>query len=88
MEPIIENSNRPILSSKNFDKINESEAGNIYNLVTDIRNKIHQENERFFTQDSDCFNYKKLLKLQIAEREFRKELFRKLRQLKEDLEDN
>ncbi len=50
MEPVIENSNRPMLSSKNFDKINESEAANIYNLVTDIRNKIHQENERFFTQ--------------------------------------
>ena len=35
MEPVIENSNRPILSSKNFDKINESEAANIYNLVKD-----------------------------------------------------
>ena len=55
MEPIMENSNRPILSSKNFDKINESEAGNMYNLATIIRNKIHQENERFFYSDSDCF---------------------------------
>ena len=88
MEPIMENSNRPILSSKNFDKINESEAGNMYNLATIIRNKIHQENERFFTQIATVLNYKKLLKLQIAEREFRKELFRKLRQLNRRLEDN
>ena len=84
----MENSNRPILSFKNFDKINEAEAGNMYNLATIIRNKIHQENERFFTQIATVLNYKKLLKLQIAEREFRKELFRKLRQLNRRLEDN
>ena len=88
MEPVIENSNRPILSSKNFDKINESEAANIYNLVKDIRNKIHQENERFFTQIATVLNYKKLLKLQIAEKEFRKELLRKFRQLRRKPEDN
>jgi hypothetical protein len=77
-----------MLSSKNFDKINESEAANIYNLVTDIRNKIHQENERFFTQIATVLNYKKLLKLQIAEKEFRKELLRKFRQLRRKPEDN
>ena len=88
MEPVIENSNRPMLSSKNFDKINESEAANIYNLVKDIRNKIHQENERFFTQIATVLNYKKLLKLQIAEKEFRKELLRKFRQLRRKPEDN
>ena len=88
MESIVKNSNKPFSSPKNFDNIDESEAEKIYNIITDIRIKTHQENNRYFTNVATILSYKKILKLQIAEREFRKELFRKLRQLNRRLEDN
>ena len=80
MKSINKNQNKPFLSQKNFDNINENEATKIYNLVTDIRNKTHQEKQSFFTKVATVLSYKKILKLQVAEREFRKELFRKLKQ--------
>ena len=88
MESIVKNPNKPFSSPKNLDNIDESEAEKIYNIVTDIRIKTHQENKRYFTNVATILSYKKILKLQIAEREFRKELFRKLRQLNRRLEDN
>ena len=80
MKSIIKNPNKPFLSQKNFDDINENEATKIYNEVANIRNKTHQEKESFFAKVATILSYKKILKLQVAEREFRKELFRKLKQ--------
>lgn len=80
MKSINKTPNKPLLSHKNFDNINENEATKIFNVVTDIRNKTHQEKQSFFTKLSTILSYKKILKLQVAEREFRKELFRKLKQ--------
>ena len=82
MESIFKNPNKPFSSPKNLDNIDESEAKKIYNIVTDIRIKTHQENKRYFTNVATILSYKKILKLQIVEREFKKELFRKLRHLK------
>ena len=80
MKSINKTPNKPLLSHKNFDNINENEATKIFNVVTDIRNKTHQEKQSFFTKLTTILSYKKILKLQVAEREFRKELFRKLKQ--------
>jgi hypothetical protein len=80
MKSINKTPNKPFLSHKNFDNINENEATKIFNVVTDIRNKTHQEKQSFFTKLTTILSYKKILKLQVAEREFRKELFRKLKQ--------
>ena len=88
MKSIVKNPNKPFSSPKNLDNIDESEAEKIYNIVTDIRIKTHQENKRYFTNVATILSYNKILKLQIAEREFRKELFRKLRQLNRRPEDN
>ena len=88
MESIVKNPNKQFSSPKNLDNIDESEAKKIYNIVTDIRIKTHQENKRYFTNVATILSYKKILKLQIAEREFKKELFRKLRHLKGRTEDN
>jgi len=49
MESIVKNPNKPFSSPKNLDNIDESEAEKIYNIVTDIRIKTHQENKRYFT---------------------------------------
>ena len=81
MESIVKNPNKRFSSPKDFDKIDESEAKKIYNIVTDYKKlKTHQENKRYFTNVATVLSYKKILKLQVAEREFKKELFRKLRQ--------
>ena len=80
MKIVMKNPERPFLSEKNLDNLNETEAKKIYNLVTDIRNKTHQEKQSFLSKLSSILSYKKILKLQVAEREFRKELFRKLKQ--------
>jgi acyl-ACP thioesterase len=88
MESIVKNPNKRFSSPKDLDNIDESEAKKIYNIVTDIRIKTHQENKRYFTNVATILSYKKILKLQIAEREFKKELFRKLRHLKGRPEDN
>jgi acyl-ACP thioesterase len=88
MESIVKSSNKRFSSPKDLDNIDESEAKKIYNIVTDIRIKTHQENKRYFTNVATILSYKKILKLQIAEREFKKELFRKLRHLKGKPEDN
>jgi len=53
MKSIIKNPNKPFLSQKNFDDINENEATKIYNEVANIRNKTHQEKESFFYQSSN-----------------------------------
>jgi len=83
MKSIVKNPNKLHQSNqfpKNLDNIDESKAKKIYNKVTDIRNKTHQEKQRFFTKLTTVLSYKKILKLQASEREFRIELFRKLKQ--------
>ena len=80
MKMVVKNPERPYLSKKNFDNISEDEAKKIYSIVTDLRNKTHQEKQNYMSKLTSILSYKKILKLQASEREFRKELFRKLKQ--------
>lgn len=80
MKMVVKNPERPYLSKKNFDNISEDEAKKIYSIVTNLRNKTHQENQNYMSKLTTILSYKKILKLQASEREFRKELFRKLKQ--------
>lgn len=80
MKMVVKNPERPYLSKKNFDNISEDEAKKIYSIVTNLRNKTHQENLNYMSKLTTILSYKKILKLQASEREFRKELFRKLKQ--------
>ena len=80
MKMVVKNPERPYLSKKNFDNISENEAKKIYSIVTDLRNKTHQEKQNYMSKLTSILSYKKILKLQASEREFRKELFRKLKQ--------
>jgi len=80
MKMVVKNPERPYLSKKNFDNISEDEAKKIYRIVTDLRNKTHQEKQNYMSKLTTILSYKKILKLQASEREFRKELFRKLKQ--------
>lgn len=80
MKMVVKNPERPYLSKKNFDNISEDEAKKIYSIVTNLRNKTHQEKQNYMSKLTSILSYKKILKLQASEREFRKELFRKLKQ--------
>ena len=80
MKMVVKNPERPYLSKKNFDNISEDEAKKIYRIVTDLRNKTHQEKQNYMSKLTTILTYKKILKLQASEREFRIELFRKLKQ--------
>ena len=80
MKMVVKNPERPYLSKKNFDNISEDEAKKIYRIVTDLRNKTHQEKQNYMSKLTTILSYKKILKLQASEREFRIELFRKLKQ--------
>jgi Spy/CpxP family protein refolding chaperone len=80
MKMVVKNPERPYLSKKNFDNISEDEAKKIYRIVTNLRNKTHQEKQNYMSKLTTILTYKKILKLQASEREFRKELFRKLKQ--------
>jgi predicted nicotinamide N-methyase len=80
MKIVVKNPDRPYLSKKNFDNISEDEAKKIYSIVTNLRNKTHQEKQNYMSKLTSILSYKKILKLQASEREFRKELFRKLKQ--------
>jgi len=61
MKSIIKNPNKPFLSQKNFDDINENEATKIYNEVANIRNKTHQEKESFFTIKASSHRYIRII---------------------------
>ncbi len=80
MKMVVKNPDRSYLSKKNFDNISEDEAKKIYSIVTNLRNKTHQEKQNYMSKLTSILSYKKILKLQASERKFRKELFRKLRQ--------
>ena len=80
MKMVVKNPERPYLSKKNFDNISEDEAKKIYRIVTDLRKKTIQEKQNYMSKLTTILSYKKILKLQASEREFRKELFRKLKQ--------
>ena len=80
MKMVVKNPEIPYLSKKNFDNIREDEAKKIYRIVTDLRKKTIQEKQNYMSKLTTILSYKKILKLQASEREFRKELFRKLKQ--------
>lgn len=70
---------RDIADTSNLESMSETEAKNIVVFVSELRNKTHKENETYFSKLKKILPYKKILKLQIAERGFKKRLFENLR---------
>lgn len=73
-----------IKTAKTFTKdsleIGEFKAKKIIDSIKEIRIKAHQENLTYYSRLTTILPYEKILKLQIAEREFKKKLFEKLRE--------
>lgn len=67
---------------KNYSSLKESEAKALINTKLDIDKKSFLEKEAFIKKLSKILTYKKILKLQIAEREFGRKLMRKYRRKK------
>ena len=63
----------------NQKEIKESVAKKIVNSLMELREKTYLENQVYFKKLKTFLPYKKILKLQIAEKEFRKTLFENLR---------
>lgn len=65
--------------SINVDEISEANAKKVISAVANIQNKIHAENNSFVNRLEKIISYRKILRLQIAEREFKRQIFEKIR---------
>ena len=62
-----------------IDQVSESDAQELVISVASIQNKTHVTNQEYLKKLKKILPYKKILKLQIAEREFKRKLFENLR---------
>ena len=69
-----------IHSSDQLNDISESEAKSIITSVSNIRDKAHAMNKEYFQKLRKVLPYKKILKLQVAERQFKRKLFERLKE--------
>ena len=70
---------KEISESSKIEAISENDAKKIVVFVSELRDKTHKENQVYFTKLKKVLPFKKILKLQIAERGFKKRLFDNLR---------
>lgn len=69
------------------DIISEDQAKEIVTKVKKIQDQIDDQKERVFNKLKKILPYKKILKLQIAEREFKRSLIRKLKKRRKPLKE-
>lgn len=67
------------VNGNNIDNISESKAKEIMASIESRRDKMHSINQEYFKKLKKIFTYKKILKLKVAEREFKRHLFDKMR---------
>jgi archaellum biogenesis ATPase FlaH len=70
------------INATNINNISDIEAKVIIDSIEKIKNKITQENTTFYNKLKNILSYKKLVKLNLAEREFRKKLLERIRKRK------
>tara|TARA_B100001059_G_C17463604_1_gene393404 strand:+ start:23 stop:448 length:426 start_codon:yes stop_codon:yes gene_type:complete len=70
------------INTTNINNISDIEAKIIIDSIEKIKNKITQENTTFYNKLKNILSYKKLVKLNLAEREFRKKLLERIRKRK------
>lgn len=69
------------------DIISEDQAKEIVTKVKKIQDQIDDQKERVFNKLKKILPYKKILKLQVAEREFKRSLIRKLKKRRKPLKE-
>ncbi len=68
----------------NIDEVSEAEAKKLVSSVSETREKMHAINKVYYTKLKNILSYKKILKLQIAEREFKRNLFERLKKKRKE----
>lgn len=68
-----------IADNNDIDNVSESDAKQIITSIQSIKAKTHAIHQEYFKKLKKILSYKKILKLQVAEREFKRILFEKMR---------
>lgn len=68
-----------ISNGASLDDLSESESKEVVSAFTELQNKMYESRKLYINKLKKILPYKKILKLQIAEREFKKKLFENLR---------
>jgi len=68
-----------IKNKEDIDQISETEAKEVVTSVINIQSVILKENQGYFKKLKKILPYKKILKLQVAEKEFKRKLFERLK---------
>lgn len=69
-----------IVENGGIDKLSEAEAQNISNKIETLKDDIHQLEKEKYKKLQKVLSAKKILKLHRAERDFHKELLKRLRE--------
>lgn len=71
---------RKLIKNKDeIDQISEADAKEVVTSVMNIQAVMLEENQDYFKKLKKILPYKKILKLQVAEREFKRKLFERLK---------
>lgn len=70
-------------SLDNLNTISENEAKEIVERISDIKSKIYKAEKEFQQKLKGILDYKKILKLEIAEKEFHRKLIKRLKHRRE-----
>jgi len=68
-----------IANGNDIDNVSEPDAKQIMTLIQSIKDKVHSRQQEYFKKLKKVLSYKKILKLQVSEREFKRILFEKMR---------
>lgn len=82
-----ENLNIRKLIREGISEVSESDAKRIITSVSKIKDKMHTEKKEYFKKLQKTLPYKKILKLQIAERQFKRKLFENLKKRRKRLKE-
>ncbi len=76
---IMKKFNSKLEAKKNYNSLSESEAKKLVEKDLDASEKVYIERKKFLKKLTSIISYKKILKLQIAERDFGRKVMRKFR---------
>lgn len=76
-----------IKERSDIEGITEKQAQEVITSIRKIEQRIHDQKEKVFSRLRKVLPYKKILKLQVAEREFKRSLIRKLKKRRKDLKE-
>jgi hypothetical protein len=76
-----------IKSKEDFESISETDAKEVVTSIRKIRAKMDHHSQQLFDKMKKILPYKKILKLQVAERRFKKTLLERLRKRRKKYKD-